>query len=727
MQRIRAEKEFVLRWSGILTNGEPESLEGRDLTLYLINPYGVESSLAITVENNTITARISAGTCNVLGQYRLKLYENKGKSGQTVLDHCEGFVVVPTTCQEGDNTPGLDIDSVELSGGDMALGVKGDKGDPLRYEDLTDEQKAELQRPALEAVEPLRTSMQTGLNLLLGSDTTLLDSIRTYQISSANIAGRQADGWWRVKMASGTTDGEIYIEQNIALPAGKYAFSCEIKSDADLSANVRFHAVGYDYSLTSERLDTIGDHHYRAVGTFVHDGEREIRKFNIYHINAPDATYIDIRFPILSASDDYIPWQPSLYDLTRMRQELQEATLGVVNNIDIGGVNLIPDSLNYLNELKVYPHDDSKYSYVMSGNYRRINLLQGNLNNAQIVQEKFLSDIDKLRDLTYSVIVRTDGRITGGYFRVRGQASSPTEYMDLDTKIKKVSDENKKWWVYATLKKDSPYLFSKPIVLQLQGVTTEGATYIEFGYPKVEYGNQPTDWSPAIGEQQGSSLDDAPSDGNTYGRKNGAWTRTVGRIDPNSDGTGEVFNDYTKNVASGTYSHAEGRSATASGFCSHAEGNYTTASSFYAHAEGSSTIARGETSHAEGYQTIAEGMYSHTEGYQTIAKDRYSHAEGLVTIASNICSHAEGLYNICNSGNTGADMSLHMVGIGTSVTDRKNAHEIMRNGDHYIYGIGGYDGKNYSEAKTLQKVIAELSTQVQTLQNTINELKGEQA
>lgn len=178
MRKIRAEKEFVLRWSGILTNGEPESLEGRDLTLYLINPYGSATAQDIEVENNTITSRISAGTCNVLGQYRLKLYANKGKSGQTVLDHCEGFVVVATTCQEGDNTPGLDIDTMELSGGDMAVGIqgksayeiavengfegteeewleslKGIDGKDFTYSDFTPEQIAELQRPAAEAAQ----------------------------------------------------------------------------------------------------------------------------------------------------------------------------------------------------------------------------------------------------------------------------------------------------------------------------------------------------------------------------------------------------------------------------------------------------------------------------------------------------------------------------------------------------------------------------------------------
>lgn len=32
----------------------------------------------------------------------------------------------------------------------------------------------------------------------------------------------------------------------------------------------------------------------------------------------------------------------------------------------------------------------------------------------------------------------------------------------------------------------------------------------------------------------------------------------VGKVDPNSDGTGEIFNDYENNKATGKYSHVEG-------------------------------------------------------------------------------------------------------------------------------------------------------------------------
>lgn len=479
------------------------------------------------------------------------------------------------------------------------------------------------------------------------------------------------------------------------------------------------HLSEYDSEVGKKKVrDNLEVYSKEGVNGLIYDIKSIVDSSKISQVNADIDNNIgnpevDVNFSnnILSFNFRNLKGKSFTYDdLTEeQKQELQGEALETINKvkeelddkidtIDIGGVNLIPDSLNYLDELKVYPDNTSKYSYVKSGNYRRINLLQGDLNNDQIVQEKYLSDIDKLRDLTYSVIVRTDGNITGGFFRIRGKIFNPVWVVDLDTTIQKISEENHKWRMYATLQKDNPYTFSQPIVMQLMGVTTEGASYIEFGYPKVEYGNKPTDWTPAlddINNNEASSLEDAPSDGYTYGRKDGTWTRTVGKLVATSSGSiGEVFNNYTNNVVNGSHAHAEG--------------SYTQATNSCSHAEGQNTIASGYCSHAEGDNCVADGNFgSHAEGYYTIA-------------ASSFC-HAEGSYNVCNNN------SIHMVGIGTKKDDRKNAHEIMRNGDHYIFGIGGYDGKNYSEAKTLQTVITELTIQIETLQNTINELKGEQA
>ena len=201
----------------------------------------------------------------------------------------------------------------------------------------------------------------------------------------------------------------------------------------------------------------------------------------------------------------------------------------------------------------------------------------------------------------------------------------------------------------------------------------------------------------------------------------------VGKIDPNSNGGGEIFNSYedgTANVASGNWSHAEGFRTTASGNFSHAEGIDTTAEGngshaegsgsdargMYSHAEGEETNAGGRSSHAEGTYAYAQGNFSHAEGDNTEAIGDDSHAEGYRTRTSNSAEHAEGSWNKSYDSKDTSIRVIHSVGIGSSGDDRKNAHEIKFNGDHYIYGVGGYDGTNFDSegVQTLQEVIEEI-------------------
>ena len=187
---------------------------------------------------------------------------------------------------------------------------------------------------------------------------------------------------------------------------------------------------------------------------------------------------------------------------------------------------------------------------------------------------------------------------------------------------------------------------------------------------------------------------------------------------------GEIFNDYTDNIASGNYSHAEGsgteasgvgshaegvrttsssqgshsegvntsasgqaahsegHSATASGMYSHAEGFQTTASATYSHAEGSFTHASGDISHAEGSSTEASGAISHAEGDTTTASGDYSHAEGMCTIAASEAQHVQGKYNIEDADGVYA----HIVGWGKRTSSRANIHTITTTGDGWFAG-----------------------------------------
>lgn len=155
----------------------------------------------------------------------------------------------------------------------------------------------------------------------------------------------------------------------------------------------------------------------------------------------------------------------------------------------------------------------------------------------------------------------------------------------------------------------------------------------------------------------------------------------------------------------GDESHSEGYCTTAFGDLSHSEGNYSTAGGKYSHAEGCFTAAKGESSHAEGSFTQTKGHVSHAEGYKTKANAYASHAEGHGTIAENCYEHAQGSFNVSNNGVDDDKCTLFSIGIGLSDDKRSNAVEVMQNGDMYVVGIGGFDGKNYKEAKTLQESI----------------------
>ena len=101
----------------------------------------------------------------------------------------------------------------------------------------------------------------------------------------------------------------------------------------------------------------------------------------------------------------------------------------------------------------------------------------------------------------------------------------------------------------------------------------------------------------------------------------------------------------------------------------------------------------------------AEGGEVFNDYESNQAKGSFSHTQGQGTLAQNQAEHAQGLYNRSNTGTSDGDRTIHSIGIGTSGSDRKNAVEVMRNGDTYIKGIGGYDGTNPSAAETLPAVM----------------------
>lgn len=145
----------------------------------------------------------------------------------------------------------------------------------------------------------------------------------------------------------------------------------------------------------------------------------------------------------------------------------------------------------------------------------------------------------------------------------------------------------------------------------------------------------------------------------------------------------EIFNDYTYNVATGNFSHAEGKLTKVNGEASHVEGYNNTVNALHAHGEGHQNIVSADDSHAEGRENTVSGEYAHVEGYKNKVQSNAGHAEGYYTIANNESEHAQGKYNVSDTENSG---TLFTIGNGTADDRRHNVVGIYHNGDINIEG-----------------------------------------
>ena len=301
---------------------------------------------------------------------------------------------------------------------------------------------------------------------------------------------------------------------------------------------------------------------------------------------------------------------------------------------------------------------------------------------------------------------------------------------------------------------------------------------------------------------------------------------SVGKVDPNSNGTGEIFNDYDNNKATGKYSHAGGYMCKSSRDLSFSHGQYLISGGYtniYLDGEAGTTkyecgkttgwlkdclskkelvnyfkqgsiklydtvdkavldhnivdvvyeeegdkiflildktlsstealvnkkygilrnISSGSYSFTEGYANFNSSKSSHVEGTNnTLVKTQGSHVEGSLNYASgrsnddcihvegfcntaqNLREHAQGQYNKSNSGSTEDLKTIHSIGVGTN-EKRMNAQEVMRNGDHYVLGIGGYDGTNPESAQTLQEVVKGITDGMGEINSLLDQINGE--
>lgn len=207
MDKIRIGKDIKINWK-ILTNGEEVSLLGRNLLLVLIDPLRQKYNVDFQLKENEISFVFRGVDQKHTGAYSLTLWENYEETGQTVVDYCEAFQLVATTCQESEGVSSLSSVQLTLSTANIEVGIPGLsayevalnngfegteqewlaslKGEPFTYEDFTPEQLEALQKPAVDAATRADGAAQSA-NTAAGNANTAAQNANNVADSVAEL------------------------------------------------------------------------------------------------------------------------------------------------------------------------------------------------------------------------------------------------------------------------------------------------------------------------------------------------------------------------------------------------------------------------------------------------------------------------------------------------------------------------------------------------------------
>ena len=105
----------------ITTNGDAQSLEGRDLTLMLVRPRGQMEQMEFTTAGNVVSFTWQGKDQKELGRYGLILYENFGKPNQLRVDIHKFLELIPWSDRQSGTYADLtetntNLGSEEISG-----------------------------------------------------------------------------------------------------------------------------------------------------------------------------------------------------------------------------------------------------------------------------------------------------------------------------------------------------------------------------------------------------------------------------------------------------------------------------------------------------------------------------------------------------------------------------------------------------------------------------------
>lgn len=255
MKRIRIGKDIEIHWP-ILTNGEQVALEGRDLKLFVHLPSHMDIPVDFTTEGNTAIFIITGAMQKSIGVYRLTMWENLQKSGQTAVDYCNAFELVPTTCMEGgEDDNNLTTETVDLEASSLVVGLPGESAYEAfkKYNpnsELTEEEYAEAPINAANAANEAAKAANDAAGKIGDIDKALAEKVDKEEgkgLSTNDYTDQEKE-----KLAGLSNYDDTEIRKELSDKVSK-------KELTEAAADTLTEAKSYTDTKTTELWNNVGD------------------------------------------------------------------------------------------------------------------------------------------------------------------------------------------------------------------------------------------------------------------------------------------------------------------------------------------------------------------------------------------------------------------------------------------------------------------------------------
>ncbi len=266
MKRIRIGKDIEIHWP-ILTNGQQVALEGRDLRLFVHLPSHMDIPVDFTTEGNTAIFTISGTMQKSIGVYRLTMWENLQKRGQTAVDYCKAFELVPTTLlEDGEDESNLTTETVDLEASSLVVGLPGESAYEAfkKYNpnsELTEEEYAEAPINAANAANEAAKAANDAAGKIGDIDKALAEKVDKEEgkgLSTNDYTDQEKE-----KLAGLSNYDDTEIRKELSDKASKQELTeaaagalAKAKSYTDTKTTELWNNVSDVFDATSEELNS---------------------------------------------------------------------------------------------------------------------------------------------------------------------------------------------------------------------------------------------------------------------------------------------------------------------------------------------------------------------------------------------------------------------------------------------------------------------------------------